>query len=168
MKVHVMTGASRLREFQSFARRSADAGFAGLVITESGRTAYLACAAAALSGADLDLATGVAVAFPRSPMVTASTAWVALAGESGGRAAVPLMDPMAEEKSVSGWERQIEPMLRYLRSQQFTEQNGWRREDPAYGAWGMGGVPRIFTCASLPHFLQWPASSRPTVLALRP
>jgi hypothetical protein len=41
-----------------------------------------------------------------------------------------------------GWERQIEPMLRYLRSQQFTEQNGWRREDPAYGAWGMGGVPR--------------------------
>jgi hypothetical protein len=41
-----------------------------------------------------------------------------------------------------GWERQIEPMVRYLRSQQFTEQNGWRREDPAYGAWGMGGVPR--------------------------
>lgn len=41
-----------------------------------------------------------------------------------------------------GWDRQIEPMLRYLRSQQFNEQNGWRREDPAYGAWGMGGVPR--------------------------
>lgn len=41
-----------------------------------------------------------------------------------------------------GWERQIEPMLRYLRSQQFTEQNRWRREDPVYGAWGMGGVPR--------------------------
>ena len=41
-----------------------------------------------------------------------------------------------------GWERQIEPMLHYLRSQQFTEQNGWRREDPPYGAWGMGGVPR--------------------------
>jgi len=42
----------------------------------------------------------------------------------------------------TGWERHIEPMLRYLRSQQFTEQNGWRREDPPYGAWGMGGVPR--------------------------
>jgi len=41
-----------------------------------------------------------------------------------------------------GWEQQIEPLLRYLRSQQFTEQNGWRHEDPAYGAWGMGGVPR--------------------------
>jgi probable F420-dependent oxidoreductase len=84
MKVHVMTGASRLAEFQQFANRSADAGYAGLVITESGRTAYLACAAAALSGADLDIATGVAVAFPRSPMVTASVAWE-LAEASGGR-----------------------------------------------------------------------------------
>ena len=79
-----MTGASRLAEFQGFAQRSADVGYAGLVITESGRTAYLAAAAAALSGADLDLATGVAVAFPRSPMVTASTAWE-LAEASGGR-----------------------------------------------------------------------------------
>ncbi|MEY2404424.1 MAG: hypothetical protein QOD38_1975 [Acidimicrobiaceae bacterium] len=84
MKVHVMTGGSRLPEFQDFARRSADAGFAGLVITESGRTAYLACTAAALSGADLDIATGVAVAFPRSPMVTASVAWE-LADATNGR-----------------------------------------------------------------------------------
>src|SRR5438270_11858177 len=84
MKVHVMTGGTRLSEFQVFSRRSADAGYAGLVITESGRTAYLACTAAALSGADLDIATGVAVAFPRSPMVTASVAWE-LADASGGR-----------------------------------------------------------------------------------
>ena len=84
MKVHVMTGASNLSEFQTFCRRAADAGYAGLVITESGRTAYLACTAAALSGADLDIATGVAVAFPRSPMVTASIAWE-LAEASGGR-----------------------------------------------------------------------------------
>src|SRR5258708_21885002 len=84
MKVHVMTGGAHLPAFQAFSRRSADAGFAGLVVTESGRTAYLACAAAALSGADLDLATGVAVAFPRSPMATASVAWE-LADASEGR-----------------------------------------------------------------------------------
>ena len=41
-----------------------------------------------------------------------------------------------------GWQNQIQPMVEYLRKQQFTEQNGWRREDPAYGAWGMGGIPR--------------------------
>src|SRR5262249_51197207 len=34
------------------------------------------------------------------------------------------------------------PMVAYLRTQQFTEQNGWRRDDPAYGAWGMGGDRR--------------------------
>lgn len=42
----------------------------------------------------------------------------------------------------SGWESQIAPMVAYLRLQQFTEQNGWRPEDPAYGAWGMGGERR--------------------------
>src|SRR5215470_14640101 len=30
-----------------------------------------------------------------------------------------------------GWEAQVGPMVAYLRSQQFTEQNGWRPQDPA-------------------------------------
>jgi hypothetical protein len=42
----------------------------------------------------------------------------------------------------SGWQAQIAPMVSYLRLQQFTEQNGWRPQDPAYGAWGMGGDRR--------------------------
>jgi len=42
----------------------------------------------------------------------------------------------------SGWQSQIQPMVDYLRKQQFTEQNGWRPDDAAYGAWGMGGIPR--------------------------
>jgi hypothetical protein len=33
-------------------------------------------------------------------------------------------------------------MAAYLRAQQFTEQNGWRPADPAYGGWGMGGTQR--------------------------
>jgi len=40
------------------------------------------------------------------------------------------------------WRAQIAPMVAYLRQQQFTEQNGWRRQDPVYGAWGMGGERR--------------------------
>jgi probable F420-dependent oxidoreductase len=54
------------------------------VFTEGARTAYLSVAAAALAAPGLDLATGVAVAFPRSPMVTAQAAWE-LAQASGGR-----------------------------------------------------------------------------------
>jgi hypothetical protein len=42
----------------------------------------------------------------------------------------------------AGWEQQVKPMVVYLRAQQFTEQNGWRPVDPAYGAWGMGGGRR--------------------------
>ncbi|MBV8296108.1 MAG: LLM class F420-dependent oxidoreductase, partial [Acidimicrobiia bacterium] len=64
-----MATAAPLRTMQRLAADAAAAGFDGLVVTESGRTAYLSCAAAALA-ADLDLATGIAVAFPRSPMVT--------------------------------------------------------------------------------------------------
>jgi len=40
------------------------------------------------------------------------------------------------------WEEQVRPMVAYLRVQQFTEQNGWDRQDPVYGAWGMGGERR--------------------------
>jgi hypothetical protein len=41
-----------------------------------------------------------------------------------------------------GWQAQIAPMIGYLRTQQFTEQNGWGPRDAVYGAWGMGGGRR--------------------------
>jgi Squalene-hopene cyclase C-terminal domain len=39
----------------------------------------------------------------------------------------------------SGYERDIATMVTQLRAQQFSEANGWKRDDAAYGAWGMGG-----------------------------
>ncbi len=78
-----MTAGLPLRQMQQLARDASDAGFSGLVITEAGRTAYLSCAAAALA-ADIDVLTGIAVAFPRSPMVTATVAWE-LADVTAGR-----------------------------------------------------------------------------------
>src|SRR3954470_2576850 len=78
-----MTSAAPLRQVQTLAREAARAGFSGMLVTEAGRTAYLTCAAAALA-ADLELSTGVAVAFPRSPMVTAQAAWE-LAETTNGR-----------------------------------------------------------------------------------
>lgn len=35
--------------------------------------------------------------------------------------------------------RDVTPLVRYLRQQQFSEENGWTGDHPAYGAWGMGG-----------------------------
>jgi probable F420-dependent oxidoreductase len=84
MDVDVMVGPHRLREHAEIARHTLAAGFSGLTFTETGRTAYLGATAAALAAPGLTLSTGIAVAFPRSPMITASTAWE-LADETEGR-----------------------------------------------------------------------------------
>jgi len=66
------------------ARQAQSAGFAGLWVTEAAHNPYIACALAADAAERLVLGTDVAIAFPRSPMVTAQAAWD-LAALSGGR-----------------------------------------------------------------------------------
>jgi probable F420-dependent oxidoreductase len=66
------------------ARQAQAAGFAGLWVTEAAHNPYIACALAAEAADQLVLGTDVAIAFPRSPMVTAQAAWD-LAALSGGR-----------------------------------------------------------------------------------
>ncbi|MFV0494533.1 TIGR03617 family F420-dependent LLM class oxidoreductase [Mycobacterium sp.] len=75
MQVDVMTIPQPLAQIGEVARRTRAAGFDGLLVTETGRTAYLGAAVAAQAAPGLELSTGVAVAFPRSPFVTAATAW---------------------------------------------------------------------------------------------
>ncbi len=79
-----MTFPRNLHDVGPNAVAAREAGFDGLVFTEGGRTAFSSVAAAALAAPGLDLATGVAVAFSRSPMVTAQLAWE-LQEASGGR-----------------------------------------------------------------------------------
>lgn len=74
MRFDLMIGGIPLRDMADLARDAAAAGFSGIVVTETGRSAYLGCGAAALA-AEIDILTGIAVAFPRSPMVTAQVAW---------------------------------------------------------------------------------------------
>ena len=66
------------------ARQAQAAGFAGLWVTEAAHNPYIACALAAAAADQLVVGTDVAIAFPRSPMVTAQAAWD-LAALSGGR-----------------------------------------------------------------------------------
>jgi probable F420-dependent oxidoreductase len=84
MKLDLMTGGRKLRDVADLARSAEAAGISGMILTEGGRTAYLSAAAAAMATEDFDIGTGIAVAFPRSPMVTASVAWE-LADATGGR-----------------------------------------------------------------------------------
>jgi probable F420-dependent oxidoreductase len=75
MKIDAMNAGGKLESAQHFAREIEAAGLDALWITEGGRTPYLQAAAAALATTTLTIGTAVAVAFPRSPFVTASTAW---------------------------------------------------------------------------------------------
>ena len=75
MRVDVMTFPRALREMGAVARDVETAGFDGVLFTEGGRTAYLSAAITATTAPSLHVCTGVAVAFPRSPMVTAQVAW---------------------------------------------------------------------------------------------
>ena len=84
MHMDVMVTSSRWAAVAELARSVEEEGFSGLLFTESGRTPWMNLAAAASAAPSLDLSTGVAVAFVRSPMVTASLAWE-LAEETGGR-----------------------------------------------------------------------------------
>ncbi len=44
--------------------------------------------------------------------------------------------------SKPDWRETVAPMTAWLKTQQLSEDHGWRREDPGYGGWGMGGEPR--------------------------
>ncbi len=75
VQIDAMTVPQPVEKLATSAGVTRASGFAGLLFTETGRTAYLNAALASQAAPDLELSTGVAVAFPRSPFVTAATAW---------------------------------------------------------------------------------------------
>ncbi len=76
--------ARSLADAQAVSRRVENAGFDRLWMPESSRPVFSMCSAAALATTTLGLGTGIAVAFPRSPMLTAQAAWM-LADATDGR-----------------------------------------------------------------------------------
>jgi len=84
LKLDAMSGGLPIRRIHELATEVEDAGFSGLWMTEGGRSAYNLCTAAALATSNLELGTAIAVAFPRSPMITAQIAWE-LQEATGGR-----------------------------------------------------------------------------------
>ena len=84
MHFDVMVGQCSWTEAADLARRVEAAGFSGMVFTETGQTPWMSIAAAAAAAPTLTFSTGIAVAFPVSPMIAASIAWE-LAGNTGGR-----------------------------------------------------------------------------------
>ncbi|MDN5861780.1 MAG: TIGR03617 family F420-dependent LLM class oxidoreductase, partial [Pseudonocardia sp.] len=84
MEFDLMAGPGTWTHTAELARSAQSAGLSGMVFTETSQTPWMGLAAAAQAAPELDYATGIAVAFPRSPMITAATAWE-LAANTGGR-----------------------------------------------------------------------------------
>src|ERR687898_472066 len=69
------TEGKYLKEIDRTARAAEDLGFAGLWTSETKHDAFLPLARAANETREIELGTSVAIAFSRSPMETAQTAW---------------------------------------------------------------------------------------------
>lgn len=75
MKLDVGIHDYDLRAVSGFARRAETIGFGGLWTSETQHDPFLPLAVAATETSSIQLGTSIAVAFPRSPMVIAYTAW---------------------------------------------------------------------------------------------
>ncbi len=84
MDIDLMTGSSTWAEAADLARKLESAGFSGMLYTETSQVPWMQIAAAATAAPSLYFTTGIAVAFPRSPMVSAAVAHE-LAGNTDGR-----------------------------------------------------------------------------------
>ena len=84
MQFDLMTGNLSWRDSAALAAKLESAGFSGMLFTETSQVPWMMIAAAAQAAPTLEFSTGIAVAFPRSPMVAAQIAWE-LAGNTDGR-----------------------------------------------------------------------------------
>ena len=84
MEFDLMTGGLTWKKSAELAQRLESAGFSGMLFTEAGTVPWMMISSAAMAAPSLHFATGIAVAFPRSPMISAQIAWE-LAQNTEGR-----------------------------------------------------------------------------------
>ena len=84
MQFDLMTGNLTWARSAELAKSLETAGFSGMLFTEAGSVPWMQISSAAQVASKLDFSTGIAVAFPRSPMISAQIAWE-LAENTEGR-----------------------------------------------------------------------------------
>jgi probable F420-dependent oxidoreductase len=83
MKFDLMAGAMPWAATAELAQNLEQIGFSGMLFTEAGQTPWMQIATAATAAPTLEFSTGIAVAFPRSPMISAQIAWELAANTQG-------------------------------------------------------------------------------------
>ncbi len=84
MQIDVMVSPIRWDDAADLARKVESAGFTGMTFVETAQTPWMGLAAAASAAPSLNFTTGIAVAFPVSPMTMSALAWE-LARNTDGR-----------------------------------------------------------------------------------
>jgi len=83
MDFDMMVGGMTWAASAELAKNLQQAGFSGMLFTETGQTPWMQITAAAMAAPELEFSTGIAVAFPRSPMISAQIAWELAANTQG-------------------------------------------------------------------------------------
>ena len=118
MKFDVTTFADDLNQAAPIAAAVEDFGFDGLWVAEAAHNPFLPLAHAALATNRISLGTAIAVAFPRSPMIMAQTAWD-LAAMSRGRFVLGLgtqIKPHITKRFSAKWGKPVKQMREYIES----------------------------------------------------
>lgn len=131
MKIDYYLEDSQLGAVAERAARAQALGFDGIFTADTSHDPFLRVMAATSAAPDVEVGTSVAVAFARSPMVVAQTAWD-LASLTGGRFLLGLgtqVKPHIERRFSMSWDRPVERMAEFigaLRAIWDTWQNGTR------------------------------------------
>src|SRR5664279_2176 len=118
MKFDVTIFPQNLNAVAAIARQVEAYGFAALWASETSHNPFLPLTHAAAATERIELGTAIAVAFPRSPMVTAQIAWD-LAAQSNGRFILGLgtqIKPHIEKRFSTPWTAPAPRLREYIES----------------------------------------------------
>ncbi|MBZ0282495.1 MAG: TIGR03617 family F420-dependent LLM class oxidoreductase [Anaerolineae bacterium] len=113
------------------ARQVENYGFSGLWTAETSHNPFLPLTHAAIATQRINLGTAIAVAFPRSPMVTAGIAWD-LAEQSKGRFILGLgtqIKPHITKRFSTEWSAPVPRLREYIESMRAIW-NTWQKGEP--------------------------------------
>jgi probable F420-dependent oxidoreductase len=118
MKFDVTIFSDDLNSASTLAQTVEDYGFDGLWVAEAAHNPFLPLTHASLATNKISLGTAIAVAFPRSPMMMAQTAWD-LAEQSQGRFILGLgtqIKPHITKRFSAKWGKPVTQLREYIQS----------------------------------------------------
>jgi probable F420-dependent oxidoreductase len=155
MEFDVMTRATTWDNVSDLARKVEASGFSGMLFTEGHQVPWMNIAAASMAAPSLHFSTGIAIAFARSPMVSAEIAWE-LAQNTRGKFRLGLGSQVKahiERRYASQWDKPAPQMKDYVLAVKaclsaFRREAPLRHEGPYYK---MNLLPEQWTPARHDH-----------------